>query len=159
MTVADLQKYLRGLAEALHAGRSPAAKDLADAADRLNPFAPLTVADFAALINLAWEYRTTGKIPALGPAPKGAKAKAPVVAPSAALAAVQGLYARALDPAITREVVEREIGALGSLSKAELDAVAAACGYSQTFRSKSEVQKKLVGYVMTRKGSFNRSDA
>jgi hypothetical protein len=160
MTVADLQKYLRALAEAVAAGKGSAAKDLADAADRLGPFDKMTVADFAQFLGLALEYRTTGKVTLpTGKTPKTATPKPPAKGTGELLGRVRSLHDRALDPSVTREVVEREVKAFEKLTKANLEDVARALEIKKPFKTKPDVITALVGYVMGRKGPAVRPDA
>src|SRR4051812_38627606 len=114
MTVGDLQKYLRGLADALEAGASPAAPDLKAAVKNLDPFKDLTVATFAQFLGLAWEYKATGKVPESLPSKRPAekKPKPPPPDANALIARVKALHGRALDPATSREGVEKEVGEL-----------------------------------------------
>lgn len=164
MKVADLQKYLRALAEAVSAAKGLTAKDLADVANQLGPFANLSVADFAQFLQLAWEYKTTGKIaePQYSKGGRGgvvSKAAKGSMSPADAVGRVKALYDRATDPAMTREYVECEVRTLASLTKAQLDSVAAGSGFAQKFKKKDDVLRALVGYVLGRKGAVERADA
>jgi hypothetical protein len=166
MTVGDLQKYLNGLATALEAGASPAAPDLKAAVKCLAPFAEHTVATFAQFLVLAWEYKTTGKVPESLPSKRPAakktekKPKPPPPDAGSLIARVKELHDRALDPATTREGVEREVGELAKTTKLPvLGQVMAGIGFQKKFTTKGQVVKELTGYVMGRKGSYERSDA
>jgi hypothetical protein len=157
MTVADLQKYFRALAEVMGAGRGPAAKDLADAADRLGPFAASSVAEFAALLELAREYRDTGRLtPPTAPLPSP---KPQQKDPAGLTRLVRGHYARANDPSLTREQVERDINGHDKLTVAALTGVAKELGILDVPKKKPEILRALVRYVMDRKGAAVRADA
>lgn len=163
MTVADLQKYLRGLADVLGSAKADqAVKDLRDTADRLEPFEGLTVAALAEFLGLAHEYKTTGKIstppPTKGRTPRTPAAKQAPPDPAAVIARVKELHDQALDPTVTRETVEAEIGAYSKLSRSALDAVAQGCGFKQRFGNRDAIVKALIGYVMGRKGDVERAD-
>jgi hypothetical protein len=169
MTVAGLEKYLRGLADALGSARADAAaKDLLETADQLTPFGSLTVAEFARFLGLAWEYKTTGKVSLPEPvAPRrggtrgggGAGKKPATPDPATVTARVKDLHDRAIDPSVTRELVEQEIRSFGGLTKAQLDLVAAGCGFTQKFKTKDDVLRALINHVMGRKGAYERADA
>src|SRR5262249_29884911 len=120
MTVGDLQRYFRGLAEALGAAKAATAvKELNDVADRLAPYAALPGSEFVQFLALAWEYKTTGKIPEPGARPgrgrviaDGSGKAPPKPDPAEAIVRLKLLYDRALDPSVTRELVEREVKSL-----------------------------------------------
>ncbi len=168
MTVGDLQKYLRGLADAIGSVTKAPAKDLLDVADRLTPFAPHQFATFADFLKLADEYRTTGKLPEPGtkPAkPKAVKSPAPPkpakAQPSDVTALVASLQSRVLaEPNLTREGVEVELRSFEKrMTATEWKEVAKAAGFAKKPSSVGEAIKTLVNHVMARRAGLERSDA
>jgi hypothetical protein len=168
MTVADLQKYLRGLADAIGAATKNPAKDLLDVAERLAPFAQHEFTAFAEFLKLAEEYRSTGKLPEPGkkpPKPRAAKVpappKPPKVQPAEVVTLVATLQARALaEPALTREAVETEVkGFEKRLSAAQWHEVAKSLGYAQKPKNVGEAIKTAVSHVFARRAGVERSDA
>ena len=161
MTVADLQKYLQALADAMTAGNSPAARSLTDAADRLGKFSHLGIAEFSEFLRNAWEYKTTGIIPVPAvpapPAPPDPTQSNPKV--EKIIARVKELYDEAITPEFNSVAAERQIKAIETQSRDILDAVAAGCGFKQKYRNKGEIIKALLNYVIGRKGSFERAGA
>ncbi|VTT97941.1 unnamed protein product [Gemmataceae bacterium] len=168
MTVADLQKYIRGLADAIGAATKNPAKELLDVAERLAPFAQHEFTAFAEFLKLAEEYRSTGKLPEPGKKPtkqRAAKApaapKPPKAVPADVVALVAALQTRTLtDPALTREAVEAEVkGYEKRLSGAQWHEVTKALGYTQKPKNISEAIKTAVGHVFARRAGLERSDA
>jgi len=169
MTVGDLQKYLRGLADAIGATTKTPAKDLLDVADRLDPFANLHFASFAEFLKLADEYRVTGKLPEPGtksakpkavpkppPPPKPAKMQ-----PAEVVALVGTLQSRVLcEPNLTREAVEAELrGIEKRLSSPQWKEVVSQLGYKDKPKSIAESIKLVVNHAMARRAGLERSDA
>ena len=168
MTVADLQKYLRGLADAIGAATKNPAKDLLDVADRLTPFAQHEFAAFAEFLKLADEYRTTGKLPEPGKKPAKPRApkqpaapKPPKAVPADVVALVAALQTRTLtDPTLSREVVEAEVkGYEKRLSAPQWHEVAKSLGYAQKPKNVGEAIRTAVSHVFARRAGLERSDA
>ncbi|WP_439621478.1 hypothetical protein [Gemmata sp.] len=168
MTVADLQKYLRGLADVIGAATKNPAKDLLDVAERLSPFAHHEFTAFAEFLKLAEEYRTSGKLPEPGKKPaKPRVAKAPAAPkpakaqPADVVALVAALQTRALsEPTLTREAVEVEVkGFEKRLSAAQWHEVAKSLGYAQKPKNVGDAIKTAVGHVFARRSGLERSDA
>ena len=130
-------------------------------ADQLRPFAGLSLADFGGFLVKAEAYSRgdlesvfgkKGKTPARQPKPPADPDRVP-----AAVGRLKTLYDRALDPSVTPETVEAGVGGLKDFSKAELDEIAAACGFRQKFKSKPAVLAALRKWILDRKGSYERA--
>jgi hypothetical protein len=115
MQVAALQLYLRSLVPALEAGDArPAARWVDEAASALAPFGSLGLAEFAAFLARADEYRRTGAVRVPTTADRRAEA---VLATVARLDAAGGDVAAA-QAEVARAVTElaRETGLKGNLT-------------------------------------------
>ncbi len=163
MTVGDLQKYLRSLADAIGAATKSPAKDLLDAADRLAPFAGQEMAAFADFLRIADDYRTTGKLPepATKPKPAGPASKPAKASPGDVVALVASLRDRILsDPALIREGVDRELRSFEKrLSKPQWIEAVKAVGFAKKPGTISEAIQTLVNHVVARKAGVDRADA
>ena len=71
------------------------------------------------------------------------------------------LYNRAIDPNVTLEQIEAAVQVLAEMDppKARLDELARQMGYSQKFKSKSDVLKAIRQKIIGRKGAFERPNA
>jgi hypothetical protein len=137
MTVADLQKFLRGLADTIaSAGASGVAEELRDVAKAMQPLATRDLSGFAKFLTTAKE-----------------------AGDSVLLTLVKSLYDRATDPSLTREQVESQIRSHAGAKKNEFDAAVAGVGIKQRPKSKIEAIETLIRYVMGRKGSAARTGA
>jgi hypothetical protein len=168
MTVGDLQKYLRGLADAIGAATKSPAKDLLDVAERLAPFAQHEIAAFAAFLKLADEYRTTGRLPEPGkspPKPKPAKTLAPAkptkAQPGEVVILVDSLRSRVIaDASLTREAIDSELRAFEKrLTKTQWQEAVKLTGFAKKPATIGEALQTLVNHVMARKAGVDRADA
>jgi hypothetical protein len=172
MTVADLQKYLRGLADAIGAATKSPAKDLLDVAERLTPFAQHQFAAFAEFLKQADEFRTTGKLPEPRTKPRAVRAATPrprtpaaptvvKMQPAEVVAIVESLRNRALaESTLTREAVDKELQAFEKrLTSPHWMDVVKALGYKKKPGNIAEAIKTAVDYVMARKVGVERADA
>lgn len=128
MTVADLQRYLHSLADAVAASpqAEPAARELRDASAALGAFAPLTLAELADFLAAAWRYKMSGEVAAPKPAPRTV-----LLAdrgPEDLAAVVAALLDPAATPAATPVSVRDELRAFRHLSAGQLAAVAVSVG-------------------------------
>lgn len=136
MTVADLQKVLKWVAETCAAGGgAEGAGELLSVSKALQPLADR---DLTGLVR----FLTTAKEPGDGPL----------------LALTKSLYDRATDPSVTREDVERQIKAFGKVAKGEIEAAVVGVGLKQKPKSKAEGLEALIRHVMGRKGSAVRAE-
>jgi len=168
MTVGDLQKYLRALADAIGAATRSPAKDLLAVADQLGPFAQYQTAAFAEFLRLAAEYRATGKLPEPGKAPSRPKttktppaAKPTKAQPAEVAALVESLRGRALtDLGLTREAAEGELRAFEKrLTKPQWQEAARLVGFAKKPGSVKDAILTLANHVMARRGGVERADA
>jgi hypothetical protein len=171
VNVGDLQNFLRNLGALLEAnkGATPA-KDLQAVCEGLEPFKGRSVADFAHFLKVAEEYHRTGKIPettgrkpsarkpAAPKAPKPArKKKDDVQAVETAAAALQRLYDRAPDAALSYEEIEKEVDRIDAEFDVEgLKAVAKKFGVTSTMKGKGDAKKKIRDRIADRKGHTER---
>lgn len=163
MTVGDLDRYLRNLADAI--GKAKGVTDgLTATADALLPFGDMQLPAFAAFLRDAKQYKETGILPA-APVKGGKKAAAKPAAapkpdPKTLLELVKDLHARALsDPTITREVVERQVNAFEKLTALALTDILKQLDYKNIPKTKPDMLKALTQHVMQRVGSYQRADA
>lgn len=114
MQVAALQLYLRSLVPALEAGDArPAARWVDEAASALAPFGPLGLAEFAAFLARADEYRRSGTVRVPTTADRRAEA---LVAAIARLDAGGDVTAAQADVARAVTELVREAGLKGNLT-------------------------------------------
>ena len=141
MTIADLQKYLRALAEAIGAAKG-VGKELGQAADALTPFGGQTVADLAKFLKMAEEvYRETGALPVVRPKPPPPPkvAKPPKVTAEQLAETLRGIRRRLADnEPMTREGVKAELAKYVTLTKTALAKVVKELGYQQKAESNAE---------------------
>ena len=148
MTVADLQAYLTGLADATAAAtRSDlGARSLRTAADALEPFAALSIDDLSALLVAAREYQATGVLPEV----RGRRFERIKPTPEGLGLALTALRHRAdTDPTLKQEEVESALARFRYLPHAQLRAVAAAHGVQATARMmRHSLMEALVRVVL-----------
>lgn len=143
MKLADFQKYLRALADAVAASKG-ASKDLNEAANALSPFAHHTMAEFAEFLRLAEvTYRETGGLP-ISPVRQPKKEQ---VTAEQLNAAIRGIRERIeqREP-LTRAGVAAELSKFESLPKGTLDAILQDMGY----RTKAKTKKVVVELIADR---------
>ena len=164
MTVAELQKCLRSLGEIITSAgaKSTAVGELELVRAKLDIFREQNLKDFADFLERAEAYWRGGQIPMRKPAasrPTAGKAQgAQETARNAALR-IRDFYARATDPAVTRELVEATVRALNPLKKNELLDLAVQMEISQKLKTKADILKALERKILDRKGAFLRVQA
>jgi hypothetical protein len=157
MNVAELQSFLRSLAGPLaSSGGKKAADDLARAAVGLQPFAQMTVAQFADFLQQAEEYHRTGLLPAKGGGRKKAAATDPQKI-SKAVDQLRELYERAGNDSVDYSTIEREVAAVGKLKKDELISVAREFGISSSLKTKKDAAEAIGRRIRDRKESVQRT--
>ena len=167
MKVADFQKYLRALADAI-ATKAPAA-ELTAAADALEPFAAAKMTEFAVFLQAAAaKYGETGQLPDGKPAkappkpraPKAATTKAPKPTADDLVAAVDALKVRLrTDREFNRAGVEAELQRFNALTIAELLTAAQRLGLRSKPKKKGEVQDLIITYTLAAQSGIERSFA
>lgn len=157
MTVGDLQLYLRALAVALEATKGPA-KDVAEAADALAPFAAYPVSSFGVFLRaVEQKYAESKTLPDV-PQPKEKKVAAsrktagpkPDVKTVAELKIVidqlRGELASTAPP--DRGAVEARLAPFEALKAPELAEVVKSLGYSKKPGSKADCLKIIATTIM-----------
>jgi hypothetical protein len=129
MRVADLQSFLRALANPLAASgaKKEILDDLERACDGLQPFAEHQLKDFAGFLARAEEYARTGVIPVQAKparAPRTPKVKLPALTRDDAHTLVTSLYDRSISDEMTYEVITAEVKKLDKLTAKDLTEVA-----------------------------------
>jgi hypothetical protein len=162
MTAATLDTLLRRLADLMEAadGKAAGIKDVRALADRLKPFARLSLAEFGEFLVKAEAY-SRGDLEAVfgkktGSARPGKAPADPNRVPGA-VQRLRTLYERALDPSVTPASVDVVINSVETFTKAELEQVAAGCGFQQKFKTKAAMLNALQKWVLDRKGAFARA--
>jgi len=162
MTTATLDTLLRRLADLMEAadGKAAGIKEVRALADRLKPFARLSLAEFGDFLVKA-EAFSRGDLESVFGKKKGSgrpgKSPADPNRVPAAVQRLRTLYERALDPSVTPGAVDAAIGSVEGFTKAELDQVAAGCGFQQKFKTKPAVLNALQKWILDRKGAFARA--
>jgi hypothetical protein len=160
MKVAELQSFLRSLAGPLAAaGGKSVAADLDRAAGGLQPFAELTVAQFADFLQQAEEYHRTGLLSAK---PARRTGKAAVSADprkiSGAVERLRQLYERAGSDSVDYSTIEREVAAINKdLKKDELIEVAREFGIASPLKTKKIAADAIGRRITERKESVRRT--
>ena len=161
MTVAELQLLLSDLGKFLRASESAkVAGELEYISARLAPFREYKLKAFADFLETAEAYSRG----ALAPKARGGGAKKGKADPAAVEEACRRtleLYGKAIDPSVTVEQIEAAVQSLQDLDppRARLDELARQMGYSQKFRSKTDVLKAIRQKIIGRKGAFERPNA
>jgi hypothetical protein len=151
VTLADFQKYLRALADALAAAKGPS-KELTEAANALAPFAHHTMADFAAFLRIAeTTYRETGRLPApvqpkTKKEPKPKKEPVTVEQLHSAIRSIRDRIEQR-EP-LTRLGVGDELARFEALSKASLDSVVSGLGYKAKPKSKKAAVEMIADRLL-----------
>lgn len=145
MKLADFQKYLRALGDAIGAAKG-VGKDLHEAADALGPFAHQTMADFAAFLRLAETTYPGGQLPTPPPPPKR---KAEKVTPEQLQAAIQSVRQRLEQRVpLTRAGVAEELAKYEALPKPALEAVVKNLGYKTKPRNKKAAVELIADHLL-----------
>jgi hypothetical protein len=147
--LADFQKYLRALADALAAAKGTS-KELTEAADALTPFAHQTMAEFAAFLRLAEAaYRETGRLPAAPPAKEKPKSKSEKVTLAQLQAAIQSVRDRVGQGVLlTRAAVGAELARFEALPAATLAGVVSSLGYKSKPKNRKVALELIVGHLL-----------
>ena len=157
MTVGDLLKLLDGLGAVLGtSGAKSVAGELREVAVEMQPFAEYKLRAFADFLKKA-EADSRGVLP-----PKGATRKAAGPDPKrvqTALDALRGLYHRALEPEVTVESIQVEVGRLADMKKPELEELARAFEITRKLKNKNEILKAIAQRIIDRKGAVERANA
>jgi hypothetical protein len=164
MTVNQLETTLRQLAVLMEAveGKQQGVRDVRDLADRLAPFARLSLREFADFLVKAEAY-SRGDLESVFGKPKPARSGRPAKAPAnpdripEAIARLKSQYDRALDSGVTTDTVNDAVDPLSSFTKPELEQVALGCGFQQKFKKKDDILTALKKWILQRKGSFDRA--
>jgi hypothetical protein len=146
VTVGDLQKYLRNLADAIGAAKG-SAKELEEAAAALTPFAKYKIDAFAKFLQLAEvKYRTTGELPD-GKPPKPPKPEKPTAAALAAL--IEDFKTRlGRGETIARSAVMEAVSKFEALKKTELESAVKGLGYQTKPKTKPDAINVIVDNVL-----------
>jgi hypothetical protein len=153
VNVADLQRFLSSLGEALRAAEArKVAGELADLCSRMEPLRDRTLTEFASLVQQA------AGIAREQPGKPNRAVKDPDRVQRAA-SRVRQLYDQALDPMFDSEAVKAEVGKLASLTGSELEEVAKAVGVVRKFRKKEETVKAILQAILDRQGAHKRAGA
>jgi hypothetical protein len=128
--------------------------------ERLAPFKGYKLKAFADFLVQAEAY-SRGALATKTKGGGGGRKKADPAAVDQACQRVLTIYNQAIDPAMTVEQIEAAVQALGDLdpTKAKLDELTQAMGYSRPFRSRPEALKGIRQKIIGRKGAFDRPDA
>jgi hypothetical protein len=162
MTVATLDTFLRRLADLMEAadGKTTGIKEVRGLAERLKPFAGLSLTEFGDFLVKAEAY-SRGDLEAVFGKKKTStrqpKAPADPNRVPAAVDRLKTLYQRALDASVTPEAVDAGVNQLEAFSKAELDQVVVGCGFRQKFKSKAAALNAIQKWILDRKGTFERA--
>jgi hypothetical protein len=154
MTVSELLKLLVSLGQVLEAsGAKSVATELQEVALKMQPFGEYKLKAFAEFLQKAAEA------PRAAPGPKGSAH--PVVDGAqqiqTALDTVRRLYHRALEPEITVDFIQAEVGRFAGLSKPQLDELAKQFEISRKLKTKGDVLKAIAQRIIDRKGARDRS--
>lgn len=154
MTVGDLQKYLRGLADAIAAAKNPA-KELEEAASALTPFAKYKMDAFAKFLKLAEaKYGATGELP------DGKPVKPPKPTAEALSAAIQDFKARlGRGEDIPRSAVVAEMKKFEPLAKGSLESAVKGLGYQSKPKTKADAIELIVDNILAASTAAARAQA
>jgi hypothetical protein len=157
MKVSDLQAFLKSLIPPLQAtGARQAANDLERGRAGLEPFADLSVAEFADFLARAHKYSVDGVVPVKG---KGTRGSATVDADKvkAASQSVQQLHEQALDPAFQETVLDAELKKLEKqLNKDEAIEVARQLNIVGTLKTKKDALSEIRRKIARRRDTLDR---
>jgi hypothetical protein len=164
VTVGDLQKCLRALAEAIGSARG-ANKDLEEAAAAMAPFAGYKVEAFARFLKLAEaKYAASGELPdgKPPPAPKAAGAKKEAgekPSADAFAAAIQGLKTRlGRGEPLDRAAVEAEVSRFSKLTQPQVDGVMAGLGFKSKVKPKADALAAIVTHILAARTASDRAE-
>jgi hypothetical protein len=164
VTVAELQKCLRSFGEILGStgAKSTVVGELELVRAKLEIFREQNLKDFADFLERAEAYWRGGEIPMKKASPgrsSSGKGQGSQEAARNAALRIRDFYARATDPAVTRELVEATVQALNPLKKDDLLDLAAQMEISQKLKTKADILKALERKILDRKGAFLRVQA
>lgn len=164
MTVADLQKFLRSLAEVLTAAKGPS-KELEEAAAALSPFAGYKIADFGAFLKaVEAKYGATRELPdAKAPSTRKSTPKAPALprpTPEQLTAAIHDLKNRlSRGEPIDRVAIENEIRKYDKLTLPQIDGVMAGMGFPKAIKPKPKALAAIVDSILSPRIAADRANA
>jgi len=158
MKVHDLQQFLKSLAQPLTAaGGSKVAADLERAADGLDQFRDMSVADFCGFLDKANHFVTTGELPKTG---SRSRAK-PRVDDAEELRQktqrLMELYEKALDSDFSYDAVKQEVRGMSNLTVGQLKQIARELDLTRSFRRKDDVLDALERKITERRATHERN--
>lgn len=158
MKVADLQSFLRSLAQPLEAsGGKKAAADLERAGEGLERFKDWSVPEFADFLARAEEYARTGIVPKKGTSATRKKTADPEKVRAVAQR-LRDLYERATDDALSYTEIESEVQKAGKqLLKDDTLQVAKELGISGSLKTKKDALAAIERKIAERKESYQRT--
>ena len=166
MNVSTLHTLLQRLADLMEAAESKGAKDIRALANNLTPFENLPFTDFAAFL-LKAEAFSRGDLASVFPKSKG-KALPTPKAPKASddpeivsktILELRTLHERALDESFNEEIVSSTLAKVEKLRVDQLGQITSGCGFHQSFKSKKASIDALRKWILSRKGTHERSGA
>jgi hypothetical protein len=156
VTVGDLQKYLRSLADAIGAAKGPA-KELDEAVRALGPFAKYKMADFARFLAAVEDkYGQTGELPDGKPPPKPKPEKVTADQLALAIADIKARLARR--EAVDRVTVTSELAKFEALKKPELERVVKEMGYQNKPKTKPDALAAITDRLLAGATAAARAD-
>jgi hypothetical protein len=164
VTVADLQKFLRSLAEVLTAAKGPS-KEIEEAAAALSPFAGYKIADFGAFLKaVEAKYGATRELPdAKAPSthkPKSKEPAPPKPTPEQLTAAIHDFKNRlARHEPIDRDAIESELWKFEKLTQPQIDAVMAGLGFPKAIKPKPKAFEAIVANILAPRIAADRANA
>jgi len=166
MNVSDVQRHLDNLVKLLDDGGAKVAKDLSCFRSFLNPFANMTLKEFAGLLEMMDAFRRDGRLdekPKRGQGKSSStisgKQEPPKVDPISIAIETKAFYERVSDPSVTAADIDELIVRISQLKTESLRPVAEAVGV--------QVGKKIVTkntladierHIRERKGATQRAE-
>lgn len=159
MKVAELQSFLANLAGPVAAsGGKKVADEIARAAGGLQPFAQMTVAQFADFLAQAEEYHRTGILPVKSTGRRKAAAPADPQKVARAVEQLRDLYERAGSGALDYSTIETDVGRINKgLKKDELIQAARDFGITAPLKTKKNAAEAIQRRITDRKESVQRT--
>jgi hypothetical protein len=160
MKVAEFQKYLRALADAIGSAKGPA-KELEEAAAALAPFADYKMEAFAKFLQLAEaKYGETGELPE-GKQPKGqGRTRSPKAEKPTA-----GQFKARVDElklsldrgeGLSRDAVAAEVARFEPLSQKDIESVMADLGFPSRVKPKAKALDAIVTHILAARTASDR---
>ena len=163
MKVADLQQFVRSLAQPLQAAGASqkVMTELDRAVAALEPFANSSIGDFAQFLEMADQYVKTGTLPAKASKSTRAatpRAKKPKLSVDDAVKLMRTLYEKAIEPEMDYTQIDNEFAPIRNMTVKDMTQIANALEISLPARAKKDdVCKKLLLKVQERKENFDRT--